>query len=86
MWGNQFDNTAKSTGPEIWDQTEGKVNGFTCSTGTGGSLGGVSDFLKGKRKSIQIWAADPPGSVIYDFIKTGVKDFGLGIFFGMGAD
>jgi cysteine synthase A len=77
VWGNQFDNTAnrlghyKSTGPEIWDQTQGNIQGFTCATGTGGTLAGISDFLKEKNSGVQIWAADPPGSVIYDIIKTG---------------
>ncbi|KAH9813559.1 tryptophan synthase beta subunit-like PLP-dependent enzyme [Melampsora americana] len=70
VWTNQFDNIAnrhahiKTTGPEIWQQTEGKLDGFVCSTGTGGTLAGVTRYLK---------EADPPGSVLYSYIKSGGK-------------
>ncbi|KAK9364129.1 tryptophan synthase beta subunit-like PLP-dependent enzyme [Lipomyces starkeyi] len=78
IWTNQFDNTAnrqahlETTGPEIWQQTEGKIDGFTCSTGTGGSFAGVTRYLKdisgGRVKS---FLADPPGSVLYSYVKSG---------------
>ena len=70
VWANQFDNTANSkghyntTGPEIWEQTEGKVDGFVCSSGTGGTIGGVSSFLKEKNKDIKIYLSDPKGSCL----------------------
>jgi len=74
---NQFDNTAnrdghiETTGPEIWDALDGKVDAFTTSVGTGGTLAGVSIALKERSKDILIVAADPGGSVVHDFIKTG---------------
>ncbi|KAI0506773.1 cysteine synthase (O-acetylserine (thiol)-lyase-like protein) [Xylaria bambusicola] len=80
VWTNQFDNTAnrrahiETTGPEIWAQTEGKVNVFTCATGTGGTLAGITRYLKeisdGEVKSI---LADPPGSVLHSYIQSGGK-------------
>lgn len=80
VWTNQFDNTAnrrahiETTGPEIWAQTEGKVDAFTCATGTGGTLAGITRYLKevsdGKVKS---FLADPPGSVLYSYITSGGK-------------
>jgi cysteine synthase A len=75
FWANQWDNTAnrdghyRSTGPEIWEQTEGRVDGFTCAIGTGGTLAGVSSFLKQKNKNIRIIAADPMGAAMYSWIK-----------------
>jgi len=78
IWTNQFDNTANTkahyltTGPEIWEQTQGKVDGFICSTGTGGTLAGVGKFLKEKSKGkTQIWLADPPGSVLTSYVTSG---------------
>ena len=77
IWANQFDNTAnrlahyETTGPEIWEQTKGNINAFTCATGTGGTLAGVSRYLKEKRQDIQIIAADPYGSAIYNWITEG---------------
>ena len=71
VWANQFDNTAnarghyETTGPEIWDQTEGKVDGFVCASGTGGTIGGISSFLKEKNKDIKIYLSDPAGSALY---------------------
>ena len=77
VWTNQFDNTAnrrghmETTGPEIWKQLDGKIDGFTCATGTAGTLAGVTRVLKersdGKVKS---FLADPPGSVLYSYIKS----------------
>jgi cysteine synthase len=75
FWANQWDNTAnrdghyRSTGPEIWEQTEGRVNGFTCAIGTGGTLAGVSRFLKEKNPKIRIVAADPLGAAMFSWIK-----------------
>jgi cysteine synthase A len=77
VWANQFDNVAnrlahyESTGPEIWDQTEGRVDAFTCATGTGGTLAGVSRFLKEQREGIRIVLADPMGSALYNWVTTG---------------
>lgn len=77
IWANQFDNTANreghylSTGPEIWQQTEGNIDAFTCSTGTGGTLGGVSRYLKEKNPDISIVLADPQGSALYHYYTRG---------------
>lgn len=77
VWANQFDNIAnrqahiEGTGPEIWEQTSGKVDGFTCAVGTGGTLAGVAIALKEKNRDIRIAAADPMGASIYSWIKTG---------------
>jgi len=80
IWTDQFDNTANayahyiSTGPEIWEQTQGDIDGFICSTGTGGTLAGVGKYLKEKSNGkTQIWLADPPGSVLYQYIISGGK-------------
>jgi cysteine synthase A len=80
LWANQWDNTANreghilSTGPEIWTQTNGKVDGFTCAIGTGGTLTGVSMFLKSKNRKIKIAAADPLGAAMYSWFKHGKLD------------
>jgi cysteine synthase A len=77
IWANQFDNTAnrdahiQGTAPEIWRDTGGKIDGFTCAVGTGGTLAGVAIGLKEKNKGIRIAAADPLGAAIYSWIKTG---------------
>src|SRR5215831_3484172 len=77
FWANQWDNTAnrdghfRSTGPEIWEQTQGQVHGFTCSIGTGGTLSGVSAFLKTKNPKIRIAVADPMGAAMYRWFKEG---------------
>lgn len=78
VWTNQFDNTAnrqahiETTGPEIWTQTDGKIDGFTCATGTGGSLAGTSRYLKDiSNGKVQTWLADPPGSVLYQYVQNG---------------
>ena len=72
LWANQFDNTANqmshynSTGPEIWEQTNGKVDAFTCAVGTGGTLSGTGLFLKEKNNNIKIALSDPFGSGLYN--------------------
>ncbi len=77
LYANQWDNVAnrdghsESTGPEIWEQTDGQVDGFTCAVGTGGTLAGVSTYLKSKNDGIVTAAADPMGAAIYSWIKTG---------------
>ena len=80
LWTNQFDNTAnrqahiETTGPEIWFQTAGKVDAFTCATGTGGTLAGVTRYLKEKSDGrVKSFLADPPGSVLHSFISSGGK-------------
>ncbi|RZV35514.1 MAG: cysteine synthase A, partial [Acidimicrobiales bacterium] len=77
IWANQFDNTAnrdahvETTGPEIFEQTDGKVDGFICSVGSGGTLGGVSMALKSRNPDIQIGIADPGGSKLFSYYSTG---------------
>lgn len=77
IWANQFDNVAnrdihvETTGPEIWEQTGGKVDGFTCAVGTGGTLAGVSIALKDRNKNVRTVASDPGGSKIFSLIKYG---------------
>ncbi|KAF1991259.1 cysteine synthase [Aulographum hederae CBS 113979] len=80
VWTNQFDNTAnrqahiETTGPEIWAQTQGRIDAFTCSTGTAGTLAGVTRFLKEKSGgTVKSFLADPPGSVLYSYISSGGK-------------
>jgi len=91
IWANQFDNVAnrnghiQTTGPEIWRQTGGKVDGFTCAIGTGGTIAGVGIALKERNKNIVIAAADPMGAAIYSWVKTGVlKAEGTSITEGIG--
>ena len=73
IWANQFDNVAnrqahyETTGPEIWEQTEGKVDAFICAVGTGGTLAGTGAFLKEKNPEIQIGLADPMGAALYSY-------------------
>lgn len=80
VWANQFDNTAnrdahiKTTAPEIYKQTVGKLDGFICAVGSGGTLGGVSLALKEMNSDIQIGIADPGGSKLYSFYKDGVLE------------
>ena len=77
IWANQFDNVAnrqahvESTGPEIWEATGGKLDGFVSAVGTGGTLGGVSMFLKGKNRAIKIGLADVPGAALYNYYAHG---------------
>ena len=91
IWANQFDNVAnrdghmRTTGPEIWQQTDGKVDGFTCSVGTGGTLSGVGIALKERNKNVRIALADPMGAALYSFYTKGVlKSEGSSITEGIG--
>ena len=91
VWANQFDNIAnraahiETTGPEIWQQTEGTVDAFTCAVGTGGSLGGISLALKDKNPDIKIVLADPMGAALYHYYKYGtLKAEGSSITEGIG--
>lgn len=76
VWANQFDNLANreghraTTGPEIWDQTEGKLDAFTCACGTGGTLAGVALALKARSEKVRIVLADPEGSALYGWVKS----------------
>jgi cysteine synthase A len=91
LYANQWDNPSnrnghvRSTGPEIWQQTGGKVDGFTCAIGTGGTLAGVGEFLKSVNPSARIVAADPMGAAMYHWIKHGeLKSEGSSITEGIG--
>ncbi len=91
IWANQFDNTAnrqghiETTGPEIWRQTEGKVDGFICAVGTGGTLAGVAIALKGFNPKIRIGLADPMGAALHAYYTTGeLKAEGSSITEGIG--
>src|SRR5687767_1206321 len=91
FWANQWDNTAnrdghyRSTGPEIWYQTDGRVDGFTCAIGTGGTIAGVSRFLKEKNPKIRIVAADPMGAAMYSWFKRKeLKSEGSSVTEGIG--
>lgn len=91
IWANQFDNTAnrqghiETTGPEIWEQTDGKVDGFVCAVGTGGTLAGTGMALKERNKNVVIALSDPMGSAIYNHVKNGeLKAEGSSITEGIG--
>ena len=91
VWANQFDNVAnrqahiETTGPEIWQQTEGKVDGFTCAIGTGGTLAGTGIYLKQQNPNIRIAAADPMGASMYHWLKHGeLRAEGTSITEGIG--
>ncbi len=91
IYANQWDNLSnreahvRSTGPEIWEQTDGKIDGFTCAIGTGGTLAGMSIFLKSKNKDIRTAVADPMGAAMYSYFKTGeLKSEGSSITEGIG--
>ena len=92
LWANQFDNISNmnghfdTTGPEIWTQLDGKVDGFTCAVGTGGTLAGVSIGLKNKNKNIKIALSDPMGSSLYNYIKSNkLESTGSSITEGIGT-
>ncbi len=91
VWANQFDNVAnrdghiKTTAPEIWSQTEGRVDGFICAVGTGGTLAGVAIGLKERNPDIRIGLADPMGAALYSYYTSGVlKAEGSSITEGIG--
>lgn len=91
IWANQFDNVANrqahidSTGPEIWDDLEGKVDGFVCAVGTGGTLAGCAMALKERNPAIKVAIADPPGAALYSYYTSGeLKAEGSSITEGIG--
>ncbi|MBT3238258.1 MAG: cysteine synthase A [Rhodospirillaceae bacterium] len=91
VWANQFDNVAnrrahvETTGPEIWRQTDGKVDGFICSVGTGGTLAGVAESLRAKNAGVKIGIADPTGSALFGHYNDGeLKAEGTSITEGIG--
>jgi cysteine synthase A len=91
IWANQFDNVANrdghiaTTGPEIWEQTDGEVDGFICAVGTGGTLAGVGMALKARNPDVKIGLADPMGAALYSYYTTGVlKAEGTSITEGIG--
>ena len=91
LWANQFDNLAnrqahiETTAPEIWAQTDGKVDGFACAVGSGGTLAGVSTGLKSRNSKVKIAIADPMGAALYSYYKTGeLKSEGSSITEGIG--
>jgi cysteine synthase A len=91
IWANQFDNVAnrdghyRTTGPEIWEQTEGRVDGFVCAVGTGGTLAGVAQALRERKKDVKIGLADPLGAALHSYYTTGtLKAEGSSITEGIG--
>jgi cysteine synthase A len=88
VWANQFDNVAnrqahvETTGPEIWDQTEGKIDGFTCAVGSGGTLAGVAQVLQ--PKGVKVGLSDPDGSGLYKLYTDQVPPDGNSITEGIG--
>jgi len=91
IWANQFDNIAnrnihiETTANEIWEQTDGKVDGFICAVGTGGTLAGTACGLRERNKNIKIGLADPDGAALYNFYKSGeLKSEGGSITEGIG--
>ena len=91
IWANQFDNVANrdahitSTAPEIWNQTDGNVDGFICAVGSGGTLAGVAVGLREKNKEVKIGIADPDGAALYNYYTNGeLKSEGSSISEGIG--
>jgi cysteine synthase A len=91
IWAQQFDNVAnrdghyRTTGPEIWGQTGGKVDGFICAAGTGGTLAGVAAALRERNPKVKIGLADPPGAALYSYYRSGeLKAEGSSITEGIG--
>ena len=92
IWANQFDNVVnrqahfETTGPELWRDTGGGIDAFTCATGTGGTLAGVARYLKQRDANVRIVLADPQGSALYNWVKTGeLKASGSSITEGIGT-
>ena len=91
VWANQFDNVAnrqahvETTGPEIWDQTDGRVDGFICAVGSGGTLAGIAEALRARNSGVKIGLADPYGAALYSYYATGeLKSEGGSISEGIG--
>jgi cysteine synthase A len=91
IWANQFDNVAnrqahvESTGPEIWEQTGGRIDGFICAVGSGGTLAGVAEALRARSRSVKIGLADPDGAALYHYYAHGsLKAEGSSISEGIG--
>jgi cysteine synthase A len=92
IWARQFDNPANAqvhydtTGPEIWNQTDGKVDGFICSVGTGGTLAGVASALRERNPAVKVGLADPMGSGLYHYMQSGeLRAEGESIVEGVGV-
>jgi cysteine synthase A len=93
IWANQFDNPANrrahklTTGPEIWEQTQGRVDGFICAAGTGGTLAGVATSLRGFKSDIAIGVADPAGAALHSYFTSGeLRGEGSSITEGIGVN
>jgi cysteine synthase A len=91
IWAQQFDNVAnrrghaETTGPEIWSQTDGKVDAFICAAGTGGTLAGVAEALRARKPDVKIGLADPPGAALFSYYTSGeLKADGSSITEGIG--
>ncbi|QQR40840.1 cysteine synthase A [Devosia rhizoryzae] len=91
VWANQFDNVSnrrahiETTGPEIWSQTNGRIDGFICSVGSGGTLAGVAEALRSRSKDVKIGLADPEGAALYEYYAHGeLKSAGNSITEGIG--
>jgi cysteine synthase A len=91
IWANQFDNVSnrrahiETTGPEIWEQTGGRIDGFICAVGTGGTLAGVAEALRERSRDVAIGLADPPGAALFSYYSSGeLKAEGNSITEGIG--
>jgi cysteine synthase A len=91
VWANQFDNTSnkrahvETTGPEIWQQTGGRIDGFICSVGSGGTLAGVAEALRARNPDVKVGLADPEGAALYEYFANGtLKSSGNSITEGIG--
>jgi cysteine synthase A len=91
IWANQFDNVAnrqahiETTGPEIWEQTGGEIDGFVCAVGTGGTLAGIAAALRQRKPDVAIGLADPPGAALFSYYTSGeLKAEGSSITEGIG--